>query len=384
MGVIQVSRPFDARAAGWLAGICLASTIGCVLVDFGKISSVLMAAIVASLTVPTFLRRLGGRLAAGDPLYLYFPAIFAIIAFRVINNPGIIGLQFLIALILAFSILLTARSKNVFKRAESSATFAIIAIPVIIVLIWFLLFPGDREKNSVGAFIFYASLLAGLFTFDKRRAFMLYTLVCVTVVILLFDMRSLIIVGGIIAIALYAPIGRRPILMFLATCAGIVLTIFAVTSMQTGALDGYMSAYNAHFDRTLKSGRDIIWPMALDAASKQLTLGNGFELSRFEFRDEQLSAHNQYLEILTQQGMLGVLLCAILLWLIARKGALTIAGDFQMRRFSGVLCAIAYANTFEVQLFQNLFYVGVIQWVLIATTMYCGCNSEIVEPGKSG
>jgi hypothetical protein len=60
----------------------------------------------------------------------------------------------------------------------------------------------------------------------------------------------------------------------------------------------------------------------------------------------------------------------LLLTIIASKASVSIRDDFCRQRFSGVFCGIVYANNFEVQLFQNLFYIGLVQWLLIALTLY--------------
>jgi len=355
----------------WLAAISLASTIGCVLGGAGKTASALMAGIVALCTMPLALPYFYKRVLAGDPLYLYLPAMMGAIVMRVLWDTDLSGVQFAIAIALIASILLMGKATLVLSKEPSRSLLIVMAILACLVVAWYVKFPEFRPKNAVGAGAFYLALLPGIVYFRTRLSLSVYLVCCTAFVVVAFDMRSTAIVCAIVIAALYGTRGTFPKLLFAVTCAAIAGTIFVVVLLRTGIFDNYLASYSSHFDRGLESGRDIIWPMALDQVDRAPYFGSGFQAGKFSFRDDELSAHNQYLQILVQQGWVGLALCFILFALITNKASYIIRGEFARRRFVGIFCGILYANTFEVQFFQNLFYIGIIQWVIISITLYC-------------
>ena len=354
----------------WMLSVCLASVVGCVLVGTGRASSIAMAVLVGCTTLPVAAPWLVRRIASGDPLYLYFPIMLVAVTLRVIWDTGVAGLQFAAALVLICSILLSGFAGRLLARKRNVLLLLAILACAILIIGWYASFPGLRQKNAVGGAVFYLLLLSGIVFLRDRFWLSAYLLSSAAVVVAIFDMRSIVIVCAIIVFAMYHPLGKSPRILFLAVVVMILGTIIVVSVMQTGAFDKYLQAYNSHFQRGLESGRDVIWPMVLDQASAAPYFGLGFDAGKFSFRDEEMSAHNQYLEILVQQGGVGVLLVALLLTIIANKASVSIRDDFCRQRFSGVFCGIVYANNFEVQLFQNLFYIGLVQWLLIALTLY--------------
>ncbi|WP_160154380.1 O-antigen ligase [Microbulbifer sp. ALW1] len=121
--------------------------------------------------------------------------------------------------------------------------------------------------------------------------------------------------------------------------------------------------------RTLKSGRQIIWPILTDLISQKPLLGwGGGALLREFYSDESWSAHNLYLQIMLQTGILGV---ALLLWLFWKIWQRLIGIEDDSIRAVG--CAfflmIMFHNAFEVILLQNLFSIGILFWIFIGIVL---------------
>lgn len=344
-----------------------------------------MAVLVGGATLPVAVPWFIRRLSSGDPLYLYFAFMLMAVTLRVIWDTGVAGLQFAAALLLISSILLCGFAGRVLARKRNVLLLLAVLACAILVIAWYAGFPGLRQKNAVGGAVFYLLLLSGVVFFRDRFWLSAYLLASAAVVVAVFDMRSIAIVCAIIVFAMYHPLGKSPRALFLAVVVMILGTIIVVSVMRTGEFDKYLQAYNSHFQRGLESGRDVIWPMVLDQAAVAPYFGSGFDAGKFSFRDEEMSAHNQYLEILVQQGAVGVLLVVLLLAIIANKASVSIRDDFCRQRFTGVFCGIIYANNFEVQLFQNLFYIGLVQWLLIALTLYGEMprtSEALTSPGR--
>ena len=117
------------------------------------------------------------------------------------------------------------------------------------------------------------------------------------------------------------------------------------------------------------SGRETLWPEVIDGISEHPIVGNGTSVSwRFERRAyglvQELSAHNLYLAILFQSGLIGLLgficlIASVLSCLWAFPNSNRISFSF------GVLLAALSREVWEVSLTQNTLQVGLGVWILI-------------------
>ncbi len=117
------------------------------------------------------------------------------------------------------------------------------------------------------------------------------------------------------------------------------------------------------------SGRESLWPEVINGISEHPIVGNGTSASwRFERRAhglvQDLSAHNLYLAILYQTGVIGLL---GFVWLIGSiLHCLWIFPDIRKTAFSfAVLMAALSREVWEVSLTQNTLQVGLGMWILI-------------------
>ncbi|HGA0509159.1 TPA: O-antigen ligase family protein [Bacillus pacificus] len=113
--------------------------------------------------------------------------------------------------------------------------------------------------------------------------------------------------------------------------------------------------------KSLFSGRQLVWKDLLNSAMENPLLGYSFDM-RF---NGGMSAHNMYLEIILQSGILGVGLLLILFycfWLYLCR-----YGHYANSRISGAaLIAIIIHQLFEVTLIQNNLAIGIMQWIIIS------------------
>lgn len=113
--------------------------------------------------------------------------------------------------------------------------------------------------------------------------------------------------------------------------------------------------------KSLFSGRQIVWKDLLNAAMENPLLGYSFDM-RF---NGGMSAHNMYLEVILQSGILGLGCLLILFYSIWMY--LCRCGDYINARVSGAaLIAIIIHQLFEVTLIQNNLAIGIIQWIIIS------------------
>ncbi len=114
----------------------------------------------------------------------------------------------------------------------------------------------------------------------------------------------------------------------------------------------------------LYSGRQIIWPLLIEAIKAQPLLGYGAAASPGLFLSTGLSSHNLYLQIALQVGLIGILFFMILIfsiWKCFWKGR-----NNQLVRLSAAfMIAILVHQLFEVSLTQNNLAIGLLQWMII-------------------
>jgi O-antigen ligase len=115
----------------------------------------------------------------------------------------------------------------------------------------------------------------------------------------------------------------------------------------------------------LFSGRHRLWVDLIEAVKEQPFTGYGPSASLGEVIGRELSAHNFYIQIVFQVGVLGLLLFLLIFWKIwglLWHGRL----DLQVRITGAFFVGILVYQTFEVSLTQNNLSIGLIQWVILA------------------
>lgn len=113
------------------------------------------------------------------------------------------------------------------------------------------------------------------------------------------------------------------------------------------------------------SGRNIFWSTLLELATGKIFLGYGTGVLPSDLIKTDFSAHNQYLQTLLQNGLIGIVLLVLLLksiWdylYIAKQ-------DVVARLTSSFMIGIMVHQTFEVTLLQNNIAIGLLQWFIMA------------------
>ena len=120
-----------------------------------------------------------------------------------------------------------------------------------------------------------------------------------------------------------------------------------------------------YFDKNLNSSRGVLWQSAFhEITFFELIFGKGTgTLPQLE-RYQNSSFHNTYIQLIVQNGMLGLFLLLYIfrvLWKRLSRHANDIVIQFTICCFGGVLLY----NCFECTLLQNKAFLGAIQWALI-------------------
>ncbi len=120
---------------------------------------------------------------------------------------------------------------------------------------------------------------------------------------------------------------------------------------------------------SIYSGREAIWPEVIDGFREHPVVGNGTSASWRFVRTEhgitqELSAHNLYLSILYQSGIVGLLGLIFLVFVLFRS-LWTMSDSLHLRLSFGVLVAVLFREGLEVSLTQNTLQIGLGSWILV-------------------
>ena len=121
------------------------------------------------------------------------------------------------------------------------------------------------------------------------------------------------------------------------------------------------------FGKSLYSGREKIWGTLLDVVMDSPIIGYGIGIDGRQFGPH--TAHNQYIQILLEVGIVGLIVFLALLYFIFDmliKNKKTFAAQLSIV----YLCGILIYEVFELTLFQNNYSISILQWLIITTGIF--------------
>jgi hypothetical protein len=136
----------------------------------------------------------------------------------------------------------------------------------------------------------------------------------------------------------------------------------------TGWGGGFLGLY-----KSIRSGRQNIWPAVIEMSGKSPVWGHGLGALPGRYLAAPYtgrSAHNGFLQIYYQLGLVGVALYA-LVWCLLFIRAIGTSDILARSAAVAVLCAACVLETFEVVFVQNLLGIG-IALAIMATTQLAG------------
>lgn len=127
--------------------------------------------------------------------------------------------------------------------------------------------------------------------------------------------------------------------------------------------------------KSIHSGRDVIWSLLIDVIKQKPLLGFGSSASPDQYIQSSLSAHNLYLQITLQIGLIGLILFSIFLYSIWKRFWLN-RYDKKVRFSAAFFIGIIIYQLSEVTLTQNNFTFALIQWLIIGVGLSYCLNKE--------
>lgn len=130
--------------------------------------------------------------------------------------------------------------------------------------------------------------------------------------------------------------------------------------------------------KNLFTGREVIWKAVISSIGDNLLFGRGFG-SSMGLLDLDVSAHNLYLTLLYQLGVVGYFLFFVVVSLaLGNLSAGSASNRFQALCFS-LLMVVLFQQNFEIFLFQNNLPASFLFWVCLALS-----NRKMQSPNKLG
>lgn len=129
-----------------------------------------------------------------------------------------------------------------------------------------------------------------------------------------------------------------------------------------------------HFIRNITgknffSGRQEIWKNIIELGNERAWTGYGTGTLYSNLSDSKLSAHNQYLQIYMQCGLIGIgILFSVLalVWMKISKCTNVNIEEYKRKRLSGAfIIAFMICNIFTVSMIQNTIYSSLLGWFMI-------------------
>jgi O-antigen ligase len=233
----------------------------------------------------------------------------------------------------------------------------------------------DASPNAVAAVLwcFVVLQLYARYRTPDRRARTLLTISTVVTAALIVLTRS----RGVLLAMLFW-VSTYLIWPWLARCRarfglflpGVCLTLAGLTYAYVWAFSSAQGMFanlvlNRFSGQNLLSGRQTVWPAILGAIAAHPWVGYGAGAQASDFSGQQLSAHNLYLQLALQVGLIGVALFVFGAWGLWRSfwpGR----RDWPVRLCGSFLAGVLAHEAFEVSFTQNNVAIGMLLWLILA------------------
>ena len=245
--------------------------------------------------------------------------------------------------------------------------------------------PDLLNMNVVGSYSYYLSFFPLLYllgyTKKLKRSRIILVFSLLTLVILGTDSRSILLstTFGLMTFFLWKFITKRKLLFDLYFFFVFAFNYFVVIVYPNmHKWDNFYQLNELSMNLTgkpLLTGRNTIWAQLVDIISLQPWLGYGSSVVPEDFLTTSLSAHNLYLQIGLQTGIIGIGLFLLFFYFIWR----TLWNGRQSSKVSLVasfVIGILIHQSFEVTLTQNQFGIGLLQWIIIGFGLSFALNKD--------
>lgn len=293
---------------------------------------------------------------------------------------GILYQLFFISLVFCLSNITWSRI-----QIRTLSLFSYITIFVLIAQI--MSNSNTLNTNSIGAFAYFLSFFSLLYLigYTKKNFKIIRLLTIITLVlsvILSSGARSVLIcvAVGFITWTFWKFLSRNKFFFYgyfliILTTGFIFTTVYPYLDKYLPNVDYYNNIVYEYTGKNLFSGREVLWRIMIDIINEKIFFGHGSSVQLGNFLNVGLSAHNLYLQIALQVGVVGVFLFLYFLfnnW----KSIWLNRHDVRVKLFACYFLGIIVYQLFELSLLQNHFALSIIQWVIIGLGLSYSFNKS--------
>lgn len=309
--------------------------------------------------------------------YLFLLVIFGLGILENINVRGIIVLSQLILLLNFFFLF----SKINYAIGSINANIISFVLTLYLIIFYGGLFLEGfngsfyksiyQNPNTLGIVSLLFSWLSWiLYKIYNKKIYMIYSLMYVFVIFMSGTRSSLVIVLLVVGNLMIFPIITKNRIRWNLYYIFMITIILSITYIYpTLSNYSFFNEVNLHVfsltGKNLLSGRNFIWQESIFLISQRPLFGYGTGTLLSSISDINISAHNLYVQIAIQNGIIGLSLLLILLWGIWNTFYRN-NSDSIVKLSACFFIGILVQNMFEVTLTQNNLSFAIVQWFIIS------------------
>lgn len=319
--------------------------------------------------------------------YVFFFIFLCIYIIAFLRFPTISGFINVVQVILLFFFTLFISNTNWSEYYLKLLGNFITSFVILLFVFWIAQgFPQGftaymTNPNALGAYLFSISffLLTRVIIEDNKKKRKFYIGILLMTLVLIFSTHSrsvLISLLIILIVYLLWDIFLRSKIIYYSLFLFVIILIFCTIYYypRLNEMPTIFSLFNSishFFGKELYSGRELIWKAIIDATEGYRIFGLGTKANTLTMLGLTLSAHNLYLQIFMQVGLIGILILILIflkLWSNYRVVYIFLTNQ-KLKKVTKLsasfLLGIMLHQMFEVTLTQNNLSIGVIQWFII-------------------
>lgn len=262
-----------------------------------------------------------------------------------------------------------------------------ISFPILLLMSF--VFTDELNQNTIGAFTYFLAFFPILYLLgyskSPKRTHVFIVFLLTFIVILSTDSRSILfcVFISLLTFYIWRLLSAKKTLFYLYFISILGFFYWFTVVWPQAYTWKYFHVFNDWSynitGKTLLTGRERIWERLVDYMQEKLWFGYGSSTIPEQLTGTTLSAHNSYIQIGLQVGIIGILLLTFFL-LVVWKTFWKNRYDKRVKLVGSYLTGIIIYQLFEVSLTQNQFGLGLLQWIIIGFGLSFVLNKETTDP----
>lgn len=363
-----------------LLGFFTLTNVSNQLLHYLGLGSILMILIISSVELIVLYGRKNQVEKSGIHFLILYVLLILILSIGLLSNINSRGLTVLAEVILLLNFYLLF-SRLSYDKNRIDPTVITVVLTIYLMIFYAGLFQSDwtshlyrsiyLNPNTLGIISLLFSWLAWiLYKIFNKKIYLIYSLLFIFILYRSSTRSSLFIVFFVLFnLVIYKFIATSRLrwnTYFAVIIVAILFVTYLYPSLGNYAFFSDLNGYAINLTgKNILSGRNLIWQEAIYLISEKPVFGYGTGTLLANISDINVSAHNLYLQISIQNGILGLSMFLILL-LTIWDTLFQKVDDSLVKLSACFFIGILVQNLFEVTLTQNNIGFAIIQWFIIS------------------